>query len=147
MADNYYHILEAVKARLETIPGIPPVDVRYELELFEGDRVPLVLVAPAADEPYIRKRTFGLRNWWVYPVAVALVIAKNARVSAGLQDYMALVNTIRNELYQVKLPGVSAVFDTRVRQRAISKFAATVASNYDVTGVIMGYTTNEEAKG
>jgi len=147
VADLYYPILEAVKTRLETITGIPTVDVRYDLALFPGDSVPIVLVAGDPEGPRIRKMTFKYKNWWSYPVYVALVIPKNQAVSAGLEDYMALTAAIRNELYQVKLPGVSAVFDTKIKQRPISRFAATVASNYDVTGSVMSYTTNEQALG
>jgi hypothetical protein len=148
VADNYYPILQAAADRLAAnVAGIPPVAVRWELELFEGDDVPIVIVAGDAEAPFVRKRTFGRKNWWVYPVYAALVVAKNRAANAGLQEYMALAAAIRDELYQVKLPGVSAVFDTKVKQRPISSFAATAGSNYDVTGTVVAYTTDETALG
>jgi hypothetical protein len=148
VTDNYYPIIKGVAARLQAnVQGIPPVDARYELELFDGEQTPLVLVAGDQEGPHIRKRTFGFNNWWVYPVYVALVTPKNQAASKGLSDYLALCFAIRAELYQVQIPGVTAVFDTRIKPRPISKFAATVRTNYKVTGWAMAYTTQEIAKG
>lgn len=140
----YFDILDAVKTRLAGVAGAPAPDLRYEVELFEKEAAPLLIVAPGPDGEKIVQQTFGKGVWYAYPVLVAYVTAGNRKSAAGLQEYLGVREAIRNELFQVRLPGVSDVIDTGMGPQAVSKLAATLGGNYRVTGWLMTYKAVEQ---
>lgn len=145
MASFYYEILDAVKTQVEGITGIPPVDLRFDLQVYEGESLPLVIVAPDPVEfERIAEKAFESVVWWDYPVRVALVWPGNRIVKAQLSEYLTLRQAIRDVIFKPTLVGVPTVFNTFVNPDAASKFAALSNSNYRVTGWEAIYRSNEE---
>jgi hypothetical protein len=139
----YWDILQAVEASVDAVSGVPATEVRYDLEAFQGDPCPLVIIAPGPEGEKHTKLIMPNGVWYEYPVLVALVTPGNRKSASGLEAYLQLRQDVRNKLFAVKLAGVSEVFDTGMGTEAVSKFAAAVGTNYRVTGWLMKYRSAE----
>ncbi len=143
-ASNYAKILGAVFNRVSGAPSVPPVSKRYDLYVTEKDPASLVIVAPSVEKVRIKRQTFGKGVHYEYPVRVMWLSPNNKAINAGIDDYLDLWTAIRNELYQVELPGADPVYDTEMTMDEVSKFAAVVGTNYRVTGWVVWYTAAEQ---
>src|SRR5262245_49779095 len=90
--------------------------------------------------------TFTGVTFWRYPIVVAYITAGNQHLEEGLEGYLQNCEAIRNEMFQPGLVGVSPLFDTRVNPEEVIRFAEALGSNYDVTGWVGLYQTNEQRK-
>src|SRR5262245_30559388 len=143
-----YDILSAVAGRLTALTLTPPpsVHVRKKLILWPSDPVPLVLVAPGRSGEERAGGTFTGITFWKYPIVVAYITAGNQHVEEGLSAYLDACEAIRNELFQPVLPGVPRAFDTRVNPDEVVRFGQALGTNYDVTGWLGLYQTDELRK-
>jgi hypothetical protein len=143
----YWDLLNGVKTSVQSTPLCPPVVLRDDLILLEGEKVPLVLIAPGPGMERIRMQTFGKNIAYEYEVLVAYIVAGNRTLSADLQSYLDTREAIRDQLYQIQAPGIEKAWDTHMEIGAVSKFAALVDSNYKVTGWEMRYSINSQRLG
>lgn len=129
MANPYWDILTAVKAKLDAVSGHPTVDIRHDVMQFDSsiDTLPLIIVAPsperqlpADDQP----GTFGSKVIYDYPVDIVWIVG-NARVAkTGLEAYLQLEHDIQAALYMVTLSGVTSVYDTNQGSLVVARLAS-----------------------
>lgn len=143
---KYYDILNGVKEGVAGATEVPVV-LRDNLFLVQGETVPLILVSAGNLSEKIRFQTFGNNVVYDYMVLVAYVTPGNRNLNTGLDDYLHTRQTIRNQLFQVAVPGLMEAWDTNMKTGSVSKFAALIGSNYKVTGFEMRYSVAEIRQG
>lgn len=126
MANPYWDILVAVKAKLDAVSGHPTVDIRHDVMQFDDgiDTLPLIIVAPsperqqpADDQP----GTFDSIVMYDYPVDIVWIVGNARTAKSGLEAYLQLEHDIQAALHTVTLASVSAVFDTNQVPLAIAR--------------------------
>jgi hypothetical protein len=139
-----YKILTALKDWVEEVdPGVPVV-IRKKAIWLEGDKPPLVIIAPGPKGEKIRSQQFNKGVWWNYPVVMIDVRAANYQVQTDLEAYYDRREAIRNTLFQPILPGVVEAFDVALDPAEATELAAFLGTNYDVSGWSVIYTSAEE---
>jgi hypothetical protein len=143
-----FDILRAVADRLVALAltPTPTVRVRKKLVLWPNDGMPLILVCPGQSGEERAGGTFTKITFWRYPIVVAYITAGNQHVEEGFEEYLNNCQSIRDELFQPILPAVSKAFDTRINPEEVVRFAQAVGTNYDVTGWLGLYQTDELRK-
>ena len=107
---QYLTILEAVKARVESVSGAVPVIIRRRPVMLSTDTLPVIVVAPSPDGESIDMETFNRGVTWAYPVYVVVFTQGNRELGIALGDF-DLRETIRNEIFQPLLSGAGTVYD------------------------------------
>ncbi len=143
----FWDLLLAIKASLATIPGVPTVDVRYDVAEFDPkiDTLPLIIVAPA-DERFGPARdagsgggTFRAKVFYDYAVDIAWIVGSGRSVKSGLEAYLAMEWAIQTKLTHVT---IASAFDTNQGPLLASRFPA--GSNLRVRGWSFRYRTRED---
>ncbi len=124
---NYYDVLSGVKASIQGVP--------------------LVIVAPGPSYEKIKLQTFGNAVVYDYPVLIAYVVPGNRLLNADLQSFLDKREAIRDQLYQIGVPGLTRAWDTEMKIGSVSKFAALVGTTYRVTGWEFTYSVSEVRRG
>lgn len=137
-----YDILNALKARLQAVNGLPNVVVRKRLMLLETDPLPLVIIALLEQSQDIKFRVFG-KVAFQYNVGVALVEAGNREFETGLSSSSTLEQRIRDALQGVLLSGTE-VWDTDITTNETSWMPLSGnAQNYQISTFLAVYSTLE----
>lgn len=137
-----YDILNALKARLQAVNGLPNVVVRKRLMLLETDPLPLVIIALLEQSQDIKFRVFG-KVAFQYNVGVALVEAGNREFETGLSSSSTLEQRIRDALQGVLLSGTE-VWDTDITTNETSWMPLSGnAQNYQISTFMAVYSTLE----
>lgn len=137
-----YDILNALKARLQAVNGLPNVVVRKRLMLLETDPLPLVVIALLEQSQDIKFRVFG-KVAFQYNVGVALVEAGNREFETGLSSSSTLEQRIRDALQGVLLSGTE-VWDTDITTNETSWMPLSGnAQNYQISTFLAVYSTLE----
>lgn len=139
---TYFAILEAVRARLAAVQGIPPVSIRKRPLPFADEVAPLCIVSPA-DGERSGLETFTAGVVYEYPVFVALYMVGDQTLEIGVESLLELRERVRNELYQPALPDVTAAYDLDLEPQAAFDWSAQVGSRYEVTGFRAVYKVTE----
>lgn len=138
-----YDILNALKARLQAVNGLPNVVVRKRLMLLETDPLPLVVIALLEQSQDIKWRVFG-KVAFQYNVGVALVEAGNREFETGLSSSSTLEQRIRDALQGVLLTGTD-VWDTDVTTNETTWMPLSGnAQNYQISTFMAVYSTLED---
>lgn len=140
-----FEILNAVKAKLQGIQGIPNVVVRKRLMVLENDSLPIIVLSLADNSQNIRWRVFG-KVAYDYQIGVALVEAGNREFVNGQPQSYDLQQKIRYELNAIKLNGASKVWDTNIEMNESSFMPVDGnAMNYQISTWLVTYSTLEDA--
>ena len=162
---DYGDILVAVRNLIKALPsslGLPSVgELRDTPILFEGETPPIILVCSAASEGERMKRI----SWnagvvdpkdpttqsgkqgtvvWSYPVLVVLIVPGNRLPETVLMPFLAMRQALRNAIFRPRLGDVASCFDIQINPKAVADLAATLQSNYRVTGFLLHYDSQEE---
>jgi hypothetical protein len=135
----YMSILTAVQTSAATI--VPNTVIRRQPQIVKSDTFPLCVVSPLGE--YIRDETFNKNVIYNYQVLVIYIAEGNRQLTEGLSGFMQARESLRDQLYQVFLPGTS-IFDTMIEPEDAIKFQEYVGTNYDVTGFLMTYSNTEQ---
>lgn len=143
---DYYYLVSGL-ADLLKANVLVPVSMRSDLFLLENEQVPLLLVAPSVEAETIRMKTFNKNVVYNYRVRVALVVQGNRIVGENLQGYLDQREQIRDAIYQLGADPLVRAWDVDYTSDSVSKFAATLGTNYKVTGWDVVYSVNAVREG
>lgn len=137
-------ILNAVKAKLQAVAGIPTVVVRKRLMLLENDDLPIIIISLVEQSQDIRFRVFG-KAAYDYNVGVALVEAGNREFTNGQANSYDLQQKIRYNLNAIRLTGAASVWDTNIDINESSFMPIDGnAMNYQISTWLVTYSTLED---
>jgi hypothetical protein len=136
----YWSILQGVQASIQAVVSVNVV-IRKKIILLEEDTLPIIILAPAKEN--IRMQEFNRNVSYEYPVHVVYIQGDSRQVSAGLNVYLATREQIRNQLYQVTLPGVAAVWDTNIDIDEAFQYEQYFSTNYDCAAWVPKYSSAE----
>ena len=142
MPSVFSNILTSVEDRLEAVVNIPTIYIRKKPVLLQEDVIPCIIISPGKES--IIEENFDGKVWYEYEVQITHVRAgdRDFTKSATLA-FLDLREKIRNELYQVLLPGALSI-DVKMSVNPPFEVASGSISNYDISGYIMKYKVVEE---
>jgi hypothetical protein len=141
MATIFWQILDSVRDRISTLPGVPNVVIRKRPVFTQEDAVPLIIVSPG--EEVVGMEAFPVTVEYLYRVQVSLIQAGNRIYEGDVSSLLDLRQSIRNILYQPFLNGAINVYDCRMDMSPAFEVVSGEASNYDVTGMVFTFNSIE----
>lgn len=141
MSSIFSTILTSVEDRLNEVVGIPTIYIRKKPILLQEDTIPCIIISPGRE--IITDENFDNVVEYEYEVQISHIRAGDRDFSrASTLSFLDLRQSIRNELYQVLLPGAQSI-DVKMELNPPFEVASGNASNYDISGYIMKYKVRE----
>lgn len=133
----FWQILDSVRDRISTIPGIPSVVIRKRPILTQEDTVPIIIVSPG--EERVGMEAFPVTVEYRYTVQISIIQPGNRIFDADVSTLLDLRQSIRNIMYQPFLDGSATVYNCFMDMSPAFEVVSGDASNYDVTGMVLTF--------
>ena len=133
----FWQILDSVRDRISTIPGVPTVVIRKRPILTQEDSVPLIIISPG--EERVGMEAFPITVEYRYAVQISIIQAGNRIFDADVSTLLDLRQSIRNIMYQPFLDGSTTVYNCFMDMSPAFEVVSGDASNYDVTGMVLTF--------
>jgi len=133
----FWQILDSVRDRISTIPGVPTVVIRKRPILTQEDSVPLIIISPG--EERVGMEAFPITVEYRYTVQISIIQAGNRIFDADVSTLLDLRQSIRNIMYQPFLDGSTTVYNCFMDMSPAFDVVSGDASNYDVTGMVLTF--------
>lgn len=130
-------ILTAVKTRIETLTGEPPVSIRKRVNAREGESLPLIVVAPLGER--VADQGFGGSVAIEYRVGVALITAGNNVYDDDLLAYLDTWESIRKKVFDSDYAG----YDVQIDEATQLDLAA-LSEGYDAGLMVLRVRNSED---
>jgi hypothetical protein len=133
----FWQILDSVRDRISTIPGVPTVVIRKRPVLTQEDSVPLIIISPG--EERVGMEAFPITVEYRYTVQISIIQAGNRIFDADVSTLLDLRQSIRNIMYQPFLDGSATVYNCFMDMSPAFEVVSGDSSNYDVTGMVLTF--------
>ncbi len=133
----FWQILDSVRDRISTIPGVPTVVIRKRPILTQEDSVPLIIISPG--EERVGMEAFPITVEYRYTVQISIIQAGNRIFDADVSSLLDLRQSIRNIMYQPFLDGSTTVYNCFMDMSPAFEVVSGDSSNYDVTGMVLTF--------
>lgn len=133
----FWQILDSVRDRISTIPGVPTVVIRKRPILTQEDSVPLIIISPG--EERVGMEAFPITVEYRYTVQISIIQAGNRIFDADVSTLLDLRQSIRNIMYQPFLDGSTTVYNCFMDMSPAFDVVSGDSSNYDVTGMVLTF--------
>jgi len=133
----FWQILDSVRDRISTIPGVPTVVIRKRPILTQEDSVPLIIISPG--EERVGMEAFPITVEYRYTVQISIIQAGNRIFDADVSTLLDLRQSIRNIMYQPFLDGSTTVYNCFMDMSPAFEVVSGDSSNYDVTGMVLTF--------
>lgn len=133
----FWQILDSVRDRISTIPGVPTVVIRKRPILTQEDSVPLIIISPG--EERVGMEAFPITVEYRYTVQISIIQAGNRIFDADVSSLLDLRQSIRNIMYQPFLDGSATVYNCFMDMSPAFEVVSGDSSNYDVTGMVLTF--------
>ncbi len=133
----FWQILDSVRDRISTIPGVPTVVIRKRPVLTQEDSVPLIIISPG--EERVGMEAFPITVEYRYTVQISIIQAGNRIFDADVSTLLDLRQSIRNIMYQPFLDGSTTVYNCFMDMSPAFEVVSGDSSNYDVTGMVLTF--------